>query len=939
MADVQQRDQDFIAKCLEQGLITQEQVDECTKLRDQAVQDGAHVTFAQIAVTQGYVRKQQAEEIYRQLDSERRTPMRIGGFEIIEKIGSGGMGTVFKARQLSMNRLVALKVLPPKLTKNKSYIERFKREAIAAAKLNHPNIVHGIDAGVEQGFYYFAMEYVDGESLGEIIEREAPLDEVRALRITRDVAKALEHASEFGIVHRDIKPGNILITKRGVSKLSDLGLAKVQRKEKSFVTQTGFAVGTPHYISPEQAQGRREVDVRADIYSLGVTLYHMLTGDVPFPDDSPLVVMTKHLNEPIPPLRQANPAVSIRTQQIMDKMTAKKLKDRYQTATELVADLEEALAQLESPGAQIAARFKADHTPTPAHPVPAADRDGPTAEFAQPRPSAPAPAPAPAAAPAPASAPAPVPAPAPEPEVLRTAAQAPVTLSRPGGLASKPAPPRPGRAWELKHPASEPRSMPPAPHIDEESETAIDMLRSKMKTQSQTKQQLGRLSPRSRLVTQIADIQGKAKSYLEETLERYGGWQRMLLNPQVIGMIILSLLFLILMVKILLFAFSCGHPRPAPVAPPRATVKTPVVEPPAARTPPAVKTVAPPVRTTVPPGETTTAPPPAVVPAEPLPQLLKDGFARAARHADAGEFGEAVAILEDLPTRVDDRDYAPQIGAQIAAARARASQLLQKTLAETERLTAAGKYDEAILALRQFHTGISDIDLQAALKLPHVENAAIESDIVHWRFSSAEARCALKRKSAAGRVRIYLSHIGRFIALREAILDGIRAKERIALPVVGPRKVRFVVRPATDEYVTIQDGADGPTSQVKWADLDAESLWGIASKAVDRESGENALGLALLAAYLNLERDARQALLQAQQLNASGYDEVKKFVDIRFEPPQEAATGLAKAADTLDEFGRRLSGGGGWGRYVIIGVFVVGLALVLFRLGKAVTRR
>jgi len=230
---------------------------------------------------------------------------KIGTFDVIAIIGKGGMGTVFLAKQQGLERQVALKVLSTDISNDPVFIERFQFEARAVAKLNHPNIVQGIDIGrdPETGFWYFAMEYVEGPSVKQIIKEDGFVPERRALEITRDVARALACARKFGIVHRDIKPDNILIAPLGEAKLTDLGLAKLVRSDTG-VTQTGETVGTPFYMAPEQAKGHStKIDLRTDIYSLGATLFHLVTGRPPYEGETAPVIMTKHIREKIPQAR------------------------------------------------------------------------------------------------------------------------------------------------------------------------------------------------------------------------------------------------------------------------------------------------------------------------------------------------------------------------------------------------------------------------------------------------------------------------------------------------------------------------------------------------------------------------------------------------------------------------------------------------------------
>lgn len=268
----------------------------------------------------------------------------LGGFELLAKVGRGGMGTVYKARQLSMDRIVAVKILYPRLAQDRSFIERFKKEAQAAARLNHRHIVQGIDAGEADGYYYFAMEFVDGETVHQIITREGALEERLALSIVRDVARALSHAHRYGIVHRDVKPGNIMLTRGGVVKLCDLGLARHIEDIRSTGRRTGQAVGTPYYISPEQARGEIDTDIRSDIYSLGATLYRMVVGEVPFDAPTPAEILRKHIREPLPWPKTRNPRLSDHICYIIAKMMAKSPEERYQTPAEVVQDIERVLA-------------------------------------------------------------------------------------------------------------------------------------------------------------------------------------------------------------------------------------------------------------------------------------------------------------------------------------------------------------------------------------------------------------------------------------------------------------------------------------------------------------------------------------------------------------------------------------------------------------------
>jgi serine/threonine-protein kinase len=280
----------------------------------------------------------------------------LGDFELIERIGQGAMGTVFKARQRAMDRVVALKVLRPSLAHDEVYVTRFERETRAAARLSHPNIVLAIDAGEQDGSRYFAMEYVEGHTVGLLLTT-GPLEESRALAITAQVARALDYAwTRERIVHRDVKPGNIIITADGTAKLADLGLAHDADigDEESF-SKGGRILGTPFYISPEQIRHATDLDVRCDLYGLGATLFHMVTGQPPYAGGDTKAVLARHLHEPPPDPRKVRPEVSPAVARIIARCMATKREDRYPDATALVADVEALLAATsqERPAARV----------------------------------------------------------------------------------------------------------------------------------------------------------------------------------------------------------------------------------------------------------------------------------------------------------------------------------------------------------------------------------------------------------------------------------------------------------------------------------------------------------------------------------------------------------------------------------------------------------
>jgi serine/threonine protein kinase len=271
----------------------------------------------------------------------------IKGYELIDKLGSGAMGAVLKARKRDTDEIVALKILKPELAADQEYVKRFMREAKAVGRLSHRNIIRSVQVGKSGDYYFFAMEFVEGRTVSDIMKDKGKLDELTALKIVRCIASAVHHAWQYKIVHRDIKPDNIMMSNDGDVKLTDLGLAR-ETKRDSTLTITGVVMGSPAYISPEQATGEKNLDVRSDIYSLGATLYHMLTGVVPYDGDTPLHVMLKHMNDPVPDVKKVVPGVSDATRYFLMRMMAKRPEGRFQKAStvESVAKgIEEALAQ------------------------------------------------------------------------------------------------------------------------------------------------------------------------------------------------------------------------------------------------------------------------------------------------------------------------------------------------------------------------------------------------------------------------------------------------------------------------------------------------------------------------------------------------------------------------------------------------------------------
>ena len=329
-------------------LVTPPQIQESVNVQRAMLAKGQRVPLlGQILVKRGFLDREDVDKIknYQQMY---QMADKIPGYKLHSRLGQGAMGTVYKARQIRMERWVAIKILQPELAANPIIKERFLAESRASARLNHPNVITGIDAGEITGLCFFAMEYVEGKTLRELVKERGPMDQRQALEITLQLAKALEHAEKHSLVHRDVKPDNAMVTRDRQVKLLDLGLAKL-RAEADPGMAKGMAVGTPNYISPEQAMGRQDIDSRSDIYSLGVTLYYILTGRVPF-EGPPEVVMYRHIHEPPPHPKNFRPDVTDPVVTLILNMMAKRPQDRPASAAQLVSDIEHLLRTGSLPG-------------------------------------------------------------------------------------------------------------------------------------------------------------------------------------------------------------------------------------------------------------------------------------------------------------------------------------------------------------------------------------------------------------------------------------------------------------------------------------------------------------------------------------------------------------------------------------------------------------
>jgi len=331
---------------IERGFATPEEVKHCRTLAATS-EDPAGRSLSHLLVQNEYLTARQIERL-RQVIDEERSGQQIPGFKVEGKLGAGAMAKVFKARQVSLDRSVAIKVLPKKFSSNPQFIERFYNEGRAAAQLNHPNIVQAFDVGRAGDLYYFVMEYVEGRTVHDDIVEKKRFDEKLAIEIVIQVAEALQHAHERGLIHRDVKPKNIMLAKNGVVKLADMGLARAITDKEAAEAEAGKAFGTPYYISPEQIRGEKDIGAPADIYSLGATLYHMVTGQVPFEGKNPSSVMSKHLKTPLVPPDHVNPRLSNGIGEVIEMMMAKKVRDRYHSCDDLIMDLKAVLSD-ESP--------------------------------------------------------------------------------------------------------------------------------------------------------------------------------------------------------------------------------------------------------------------------------------------------------------------------------------------------------------------------------------------------------------------------------------------------------------------------------------------------------------------------------------------------------------------------------------------------------------
>ncbi|HPF39104.1 MAG TPA: serine/threonine-protein kinase [Phycisphaerae bacterium] len=329
-------------RAVDARLATPDEIQACIRKQEELAGEGKVYDLGRIMVKTGVITASQLKRLVNPSPEDSLAPsvQQIPGFKIMQKIGAGAMASVYKARQLSLDRIVAIKILPKRLSEDAEFVDRFYKEGQAAARMNHNNIVQAIDVGEYGGYHYFVMEFVDGDTVYDHLVKNKTYAEDEALNIILQIARALEHAHKRGLIHRDVKPKNIMITKDGTAKLADMGLARQADDVAAAEAEKGRAFGTPYYISPEQIRGVMDVDFRADIYSLGGTLYHMLTGRVPFEGPTPTAIMQKHLKHPLVPPDHINKSISTGLAEVVERMLAKHREHRYASTTDLIVDLE-----------------------------------------------------------------------------------------------------------------------------------------------------------------------------------------------------------------------------------------------------------------------------------------------------------------------------------------------------------------------------------------------------------------------------------------------------------------------------------------------------------------------------------------------------------------------------------------------------------------------
>jgi eukaryotic-like serine/threonine-protein kinase len=330
----------IVKLALEKKLVTEEQVEQCRDMIRKGKRIGFEATMEELLVKQGFLLDEQIEELRHISQLGNGAGTLFGHYRLGKQIGEGGMGKVYEATHEFMGRSVAIKVINQMYTADKVKSLRFFQEIRALIKLDHPNIVTIFDAGRVHRSYYYAMELLPGPSLKDYVDSRKLLSEKEALAIIRCVALALGHSHAHSLVHRDVKPENIMFDAHKVPKLMDFGIAMHHDEHHMTLTQEGVTIGSLHYTSPEQIDGTRDIDCRADIYSLGATLYYALTGSTVYTGDSPQALLAKHLTGAFASPRSLNKLISRRTSSLVKRMMAVNREKRYQSMDEVVAAID-----------------------------------------------------------------------------------------------------------------------------------------------------------------------------------------------------------------------------------------------------------------------------------------------------------------------------------------------------------------------------------------------------------------------------------------------------------------------------------------------------------------------------------------------------------------------------------------------------------------------
>ncbi|NOZ24118.1 MAG: protein kinase [Planctomycetes bacterium] len=362
----QERDVNIGILAVQAGLITSAQLAEAIEEVKHSKGKGEDITLRDVLSRKGFLTDEQADELTQRVDktnipkngvvddgtvkmtlegdvlySDDLGGKLLGGdFKIVKKLGSGGMGAVYLAEQVSLQRRVALKMISPEAAADEEYVARFKREAMSAAQLVHPNIVQVHSIGEHQGMWYIAMECVEGNSVGDMLKEQSPMDVTIAANYIAQALKGLARAHSLGIIHRDIKPDNLMVSENGEVKIADFGLARMNTSQEVSLTMSGAVMGTPHYMSPQQAEGK-ELNQQADIYSLGATFYHMVTGVTPFTGDSAMSILYKAGTAKAQAPHKRNAQIPLELSRLIEKMMARDLAVRYATCEDVLRDLNE----------------------------------------------------------------------------------------------------------------------------------------------------------------------------------------------------------------------------------------------------------------------------------------------------------------------------------------------------------------------------------------------------------------------------------------------------------------------------------------------------------------------------------------------------------------------------------------------------------------------